>query len=159
MRVYISAMFIGAFAVMAVADSFIFSKDGKIISGPRDLPSVGVRLDDGKPVLGLHGASDAVKAACGWFRVIPSTQKAPTNQVVASASYTIGKDTAQEVLAFGVVETFTAQQRLAFAFEEIKGANDDERVSAFVQAVASVVTNKIKGAVTVTIPAAKESVK
>lgn len=160
MRVYISAMFIGAFAVMAVADSFLFAKDGKVVSGPRDLPSVGVRLDTGKPVLGLHGASDAVKAACGWYRVIPSAVKAEPTQVVTGATYTLGKDTAQEVLSFGTLVVMTPEKRLAALLNAMPGATDDERVSALIRAVAVCVTGKLDKAVTVTIPASKaEAIK
>lgn len=137
----------------ALADSFVFAKEGKIISGPRDLPSVGVRLDNGQAVLGLHGASDAVKAACGWFRVIPSAQKAATNQVVVGSTYTLNKDTAQEVLSFGTRETITVQDRLAFILETIPGTNDDARVTALIKAVATCVTGKIDKAISITVPA------
>lgn len=144
----------------ALADSFIFSKDGKVISGPRDLPSVGVRLDNGQAVLGLHGASDAVKAACGWYRVIPSAQKAATNQIVTGATYTLGKNTAQEALTFATRVEVTPQARLSALLDAMPGETDDERVSALIRAVAVCVTGKIDKAVTVTIPASKaEAIK
>ena len=47
-------------------------KDEVVRCAPRELPSVGVRLDNGRAVLGLHGASVETKAACGWYRVVVS---------------------------------------------------------------------------------------
>ena len=145
---------------LLLADSFVYSRDGKAVSaGPRDLPSVGVRLDTGWTVLGLHGASDAVRAACGWYRVIPDTAKPASNQVVSGATYTLGKDTAKQTLTFANRITFTPQQRLEMILDAMPGATDDERVSALIQAVSTCVTGKIDQAVTITVPAKKEAVK
>ena len=147
-------------AVSALADSYVFSKDGKTVSaGPRDLPSVGVRLDDGKVVLGLHGATDATRAACGWYRIIPDQAKAASNQVVAVRSYTIGKETAQETLSFVERITKTPEQRIAALLDAMPGETDDERVSALIKAVAICVTGKLDKAVTIVVPAKAEAVK
>ena len=145
---------------LLLAESYIYSKDGTTVqTGPRDLPSVGVRLDTGKPVLGLHGASDAVKAACGWYRIIPDAAKAASNPVVAARSYTLGKTTAQEVLSFATRVTITPQARLSALLDAMPGETDDERVSALIKAVAICVTGKLDKAVTVTIPAKAEAIK
>lgn len=146
---------------LLLAESYIYSKDGTTVqTGPRDLPSVGVRLDTGKPVLGLHGADDATRAACGWYRVIPDQSKVPTNQVVTGATYTLGRDTAQQTLTYATRVTITPQARLSALLDAMPGATDDERVSALIRAVAVCVTGKLDKAVTVTIPASKaEAIK
>ena len=145
---------------LLLAESYIYSKDGTTVqTGPRDLPSVGVRLDDGKAVLGLHGADDATRAACGWYRVIPDLAKAASNQVVTGRSYTLGKDTAQEVLSFGVRKTITPEARLSAIIDAMPGETDDERVSALIKAVAICVTGKLDKAVTIVVPAKAEAVK
>jgi hypothetical protein len=143
-------------ASFALADSFLFVQDGKITSGPRELPSVGVRLDTKQAVLGLHGADDATRAACGWYRVIPSTAKAASNQVVAAQTYTIGKSTAQEVLTLTNVvrKTYTAQERIEDIFDDVIATSDSERAGIILKAVAAAVTNRIRSAVTITIPTA-----
>lgn len=145
---------------LLLAESYIYSKDGTTVqTGPRDLPSVGVRLDNGQAVLGLHGASDSVKAACGWYRVIPDTAKAETNQIVSGRSYTLGKYTAQEVLTFATRKTITPQARLSALLDAMPGETDDERVSALIRAVAVAVTGKLDKAVTIVVPAKAEAVK
>lgn len=143
------------------ADSFLFVQDGKALSSPRDLPSVGVRLDTKQTVLGLHGADDATKAACGWYRVVPAEVVLAKDQIINGRSYTIGKDAAFEIVSVTNVvrRTLTAQRRMEMIFDGMPGT-DAERVKAVVQAVAAVVTNRVKGDVTVTIPAEKaEAVK
>ena len=46
---------------------YIYSADGKTPAcAPRELPSAAVRIDTRQTVLGLHGASAATRAACGW---------------------------------------------------------------------------------------------
>ncbi len=147
-------------ASFALADSFLFIQDGKIVAGPRELPSVGVRLDNRQPVLGLHGADDATRAACGWFRVIPSTAKAASNQVVSARSYVIGAATAQEVLTLTTVvrKTYTAQERIEQIFDGLE-TNDSARAAILIRAMASAMTNRIKSSVTITLPAEKGSLK
>ena len=110
------------------------------------------RLDTGETILGLHARDDATRAACGWYRVIPSLQKAAAGQYVAGRSYTLGKATAQEVLSYGTRTTRTPQQRIAAALAAMPGATDDERVTALVRAVATTVTGTLDKAVTITVP-------
>lgn len=141
------------------AESYVFVKEGRIVAGPRDLPSVGVRLDTGQPVLGLHGASDSARAACGWYRVIPDTAKAASNQVAGAASYTIGKDAVQEKLAFVERRVVTPQVRLAAILDSLPGETDDARVSALIKAVATCVTGRIDTAVTIIVPAKEKGLK
>ena len=87
----------GAFA----ADLYVYSPDGAAIgSAPRELPSVGVRLDNHQAVLGLYGSDDATRAACGWYRCISATNAAPEGSVVASRSYAIMGALAMETLTF-----------------------------------------------------------
>lgn len=159
MRILIALLLLAA--CTAAADEYIYARAGKAVSAPRELPSVGVRLDTGKAVLGLHGAGAAVQAACGWFRVIPATPTLGVNQYIASRSYAIGKDTAQEVvtIATAVPDTRTPAERIGEVLDSIATGSDDERVTAIVRAVATAVTNRVSKAVTVTIPAAKLSVQ
>lgn len=157
MRTLILFLFLAA---SALADSYVFSKDGKTATtGPRDLPSVGVRLDDGKAVLGLHGADDATRAACGWYRVVADQTKAAADQVASGSTYAIDKATARETKVFSTRTTLTPEQRLEQIFYAMPGKSDDERVSALVRAVAACVTGKVDQAVSVLIPAKKAQVE
>ena len=137
----------------ASAEQFVFVRDGRVQSAPRELPSVAVRLDTGETVLGLHARDDATRAACGWFRVVPSAQILAKGQIVTGRSYTLNKATVQEVLAVGTRTTRTPQQRIAAALAAMPGATDDERVTALVRAVATTVTGTLDKAVTITVPA------
>ena len=143
--------------VSASAEQYIYVRDGKVASAPRALPSVGVRQDTGTAVLGLHGASDATRAACGWYRVVPSSQKVADAQRVVARNYVIGKGTAQEVLTIADRVIRTPQQRISNVLDAMPGATDDERVSALIRAVAVAVTGRLDKAVTVTIPARMEA--
>jgi hypothetical protein len=136
----------------ASAEQFVFVRDGRVQSAPRDLPSVAVRLDTGETILGLHARTDAARAACGWYRVVPSAQTATKGQVVMGRSYVLGKGTVQEVLTIAERKTRTPEQRIAAALAQVPGATDDERVTALVRAVATVVTGKLDKAVSITIP-------
>ena len=138
---------------MAIADQYVYVLDGRVQSAPRDLPSVAVRLDSGETILGLHARDDATRAACGWYRVVPSAQTATKEQVVMGRSYVLGKGTVQEVLTIAERKTRTPEQRIAAALAQVPGATDDERVTALVRAVATVVTGKLDKAVSITIPA------
>ncbi len=71
------------------ADKYVYVKEGKVLCGPRELPSVGVRQDNGNAVLALHGATDNVKAACGWYRVVAGLQAVGDNQVIVSTTYRV----------------------------------------------------------------------
>lgn len=157
-RVVVLAAMLAASWAMA-ADQYVFVLGGKVASAPRDLPSVGVRLDSGRAVLGLHGASDSVKAACGWYRVIPSVVKAAEGEYVASRSYTVNKETVQEVVSVAKVpvDTRTPAERIGEVMDSIVAESTDARVSALVRAVATAVTGRVAKAVTVTIPASKDT--
>lgn len=147
-------------ASVRAADLYVYAKGGRVETVPRALPSVGVRLDGKGTVLGLHGADDATKAACGWYRVVPSAQSVSSNQYVAARSYVVRMVTAEEVLAVSnrVARAVpTPEQRIAQAYAELPaGMATDKRIAAILAAVARVVTNQTAEAVTVTIPAAKE---
>lgn len=121
------------------------------IVGPKPLPSVGIRLDTGDVVLGLHGADEATQRACGWYVVVPSVQRASAGQQVIGRSFEFRDGEVREVLQFGEVVEVSAAERVAAIFNEL-GGDDDERVSAFVQLCAQVATNKLQQAITVTIP-------
>ena len=59
----------------ASVEQYVYSRDGvTIVTAPRALPSVGVRISDNQLILGLHGASDTIKASCGWYRVVPADE-------------------------------------------------------------------------------------
>lgn len=122
------------------------------IVGPKPLPSVGLRLDTGDLVLGLHGADEATQRACGWYVVVPSVQRASTGQQVIGRSFEFRDGEVREVLQYGEVVEVSAAERVAAIFDEL-GSTDDERVSAFAQLCAQVATNKLRQAITVTIPA------
>ena len=122
------------------------------IVGPKPLPSVGIRLDTGDVVLGLHSADEATQRACGWYVVVPSVQRASAGQQVVGRSFEFRDGEVREVLQFCEVVEVSAAERVAAVFDEL-GGNDDERVSAFVQLCAQVATNKLQQAITVTIPA------
>ena len=142
-----------AFVLSCSAEQFVFVRDGRVQSAPRGLPSVGVRLDTGEAVLGLHGRSDAERAACGWFRVLPSREIAARGEVVTGRTYTVLRDTVQEVLEYGEQRIITPEQRVKAALQAMPGKTDDERVSALVRAVAVTVTGTLDRAVTITVPA------
>ena len=137
----------------AIADQYVYVRDGRVQSAPRDLPAAAVRLDTGETILGMHARTDAARAACGWYRVVPSAQTAAKGQVVTGRSYVLNKGTVQEVLTIAERKTRTPEQRIAAALAQVPGATDDERVTALVRAVATVVTGKLDKAVSITIPA------
>ena len=59
----------------AAQDKFIFSADGMTVgSAPRELPSQGFDRVTGQVVVGLHMRTDAERAACGWWRIVPTPQ-------------------------------------------------------------------------------------
>ncbi len=149
-----------ALSISACADQFVFSKDGRTVTaGPRELPSVGVRLDTGQAVLGLHGADGATQAACGWYRVLPAQTKIADTLYVSARAYTIEKATAQEVLTLAekpIRKTLTPEERIGEIFDDLTATTDDARVSALVRAVASTITNKLASSITITIPPVKQ---
>ena len=76
----------------AAADLFIFSADGvEVGSKPRELPSQGYNRTTGQVVVGLHARTDAERAACGWWRVIPTERpEAQSNEVWRVGGYDFG---------------------------------------------------------------------
>jgi hypothetical protein len=149
----ISIVIVFSLVLGARAEQYVFVRDGAVQSAPRELPSAGISRDTGETLLGLHARDDATRAACGWFRVVPSTQATPKGQYVMGRSYAIGKSTVQEVLVFGTRIKRTPEQRIAAVLASMPAATDDERVSALVRAVAVAITGRLDKAVTITVPA------
>lgn len=79
-------------------DLFIFSADAvKAGSGRRLLPSQGVNQKTGEVVLGLAGQTDAVRATCGWYRVLPEPAIS-TNETFRCTNYVFSVEgTAQPI--------------------------------------------------------------
>lgn len=75
------------FALMSLADQFMFSSDGvKRGSGLRECPSQAVDLKTGEVVVGLHSLTDSQRASCGWYRFVP-VPKPDTNHYYRVKSY------------------------------------------------------------------------
>lgn len=131
--------------VAAAAEQYVYVKDGAVKCRPRDLPSVGVRQDTGQAVAGLHGTTDAVKAACGWYKVLPSLQQAGSNQVVQATSYTVGRYTVQAVHQYAERRTVTLAERTRALFDhpELQGKSADDKAAEVIKAVAEAVTNRL----------------
>lgn len=148
--------------VSASAEQYIYVRDGKVASAPRALPSVGVRQDTGTAVLGLHGASDATRAACGWFRVVPSpvVPDPAKGEWVADRSYRVDKNTVQEVVALKTRVVLSPEDRVLAVFlaPALVAMTEEARCAAVIHAVAQVITQRLDKAVTVTIPARREAV-
>lgn len=85
----------------AAADLFLFSPDGATVaSKPRELPSAALRLDTREPVFGLHALSDAERAACGWYRILPPVRPSGyTNHVAVVTNYVLRAEGTAESLA------------------------------------------------------------
>lgn len=140
-----------AFASLACAELYVFSPDGKTPAGaPRELPSLAVRLDDGKAVLGLHAAPPEVKAACGWHRVVPSAVKAATNQYVAARAYAIEGAEAREILTLAdrpARPAPTARQRIDAIFAALGPAMaEEDKICAVLAETAAAITNRLAAA-------------
>ena len=74
------------------AETFVFSRDGATVDSPkpRDLPAAALNLETGAAVFGLHALSDAERAACGWYRVLPPVRPDwATNHVAIVTNYTL----------------------------------------------------------------------
>lgn len=81
------------------ADQYVYVREGAVACQPRDLPSVGVRLDTGDVVLGLHGADPAMRAACGWLPVV--RDPAPADGMrIASQDWVVEDGTARLVRTY-----------------------------------------------------------
>lgn len=151
--IVILAVLVAGFAV--AAEQYVYVEGGKIKSKPRQLPSVGIRQDTGATVIGLHGAGDSIRAACGWYRIEPDKRMLMVGQVVTGRSYTVGRGVVHEVLQVGERKVITVADRVRMLFDapELQGMSDDQRASAVIAAVAQAVTGRVDRAVTVTIPA------
>lgn len=85
----IAALTLAASLAAPSASAFkaVFSADGSTAgSSARECPSQGVDLQTGKVVVGLHALSDARRAACGWYRLVPTPPPAATNGVRYAAT-------------------------------------------------------------------------
>jgi hypothetical protein len=136
-------------AVSAQAQNlFVFSKDGKtILCNPREIPANAVTITGRQPVLGMHSATPAVKAACGWYRVVQSTEKPAKNQYVAARSYVISGYTALETVVVSNRVKRTAKQRLDQIFNELNAETEDEKVKAVIAQIAKAVADRISDGV------------
>ena len=83
------------------ADRFVFSSDGVTAgSSERELPSQGYDRVTGRVVVGLHARTDEERAACGWWRVIPTDRpEAQSNEVWRVGGYAFGGGCATQVWA------------------------------------------------------------
>lgn len=97
---YILVIF--ALACVARADQYVYSPDGSnVVCAARELPSVGVIIGTDRAVLNLHGATDAKRAECGWYKVV-NTNVTPEGCHIVSASWVIDGTTAVRVCAYAV---------------------------------------------------------
>lgn len=80
-------------------ESYVFSADGVTVgSAPRDLPSQGFDRATGRVVVGLGMRTDAEKAACGWWRVVPTPQPGIvlSNEYWTASGYTFTNNVAYQ---------------------------------------------------------------
>ena len=72
-----------------IAALFLFSADGTTAgSSPRELPSQGLDRETGQVVVGLHALTDAQRARCGWYRIVPGTHpEAQSNEYWKVSGY------------------------------------------------------------------------
>ena len=122
--------FVMAAAVVARADSFVFSADGQTVGSlPRELPTQGVSLSKGWVVVGLHALDDAGRADCGWYRVVPGTKPvAQSNEVWRVTGYTFTNYTAVAVYTCSwkkVVPKKYSKLSIITELEKLPGAGED----------------------------------
>ena len=105
---------------------FIFSADGATPGSPlRDLPTQGVRLSDGKVIVGLHALPTAARVDCGWYQYNPGNKPvAQSNEVWRVSGYafdaTNGTATAQYACSWRKVPAKTYSKiRLKLAIAEL----------------------------------------
>lgn len=121
-----------ACACLARAEMFVFSRDGtNIVSAPRELPSVGTRLKDGAPVVGLHAASPAVRAACGWY-LCSDTNVVPAGMMLSNSVWRIKGTAAVRECAYRPVTVRPKVDGMQRLREALKGLTD-EQVGAIVK--------------------------
>lgn len=112
-------------ALSARAEKFVYSPDGtNVVCAPRELPSVGVIRGTDRAVLNLLGASDAKRAACGWYSVSDTCVKPEGCHVTGSAwriegtsairTYTFAPiaDTGYEVSKYRIIDQLDALGKL-----------------------------------------------
>lgn len=143
------------------ADKYVYVKEGKVLCGPRELPSVGVRQDNGNAVLALHGATDNVKAACGWYRVVAGLQAVGDNQVIVSTTYTVLSTTVRPVYTLGERRVYTLQDRIDAVFNspELLELDNDAKTKAIIASLATSITNKLSGVKEEVLPVGKDGGK
>jgi len=74
--------------VCAAAELFVYSSDRVTEgSGERECPAQGVNLATGAIVIGLNGKTDAERAACGWYRVVPYSGVVATNEMFSCTGH------------------------------------------------------------------------
>lgn len=137
---------------------YAYVRDGVVMGKPRELPSVGIRQDNGGAVLGLHGAGRAVQEACGWYGVQPSQQIVSEGQRITGRSYVYANGAVSEQVVIGAVKTITPVERIEQAFAALPGT-EDERVTALIQAVATTITGRVDKAITIAVPASKQVIE
>jgi len=89
MKKLLVAITIGVAALAYADDMYVYSRDGVTKgSGERMLPSQGVKLsgESNTPTF-LYGVSDAEKAECGWYKVVPFTGNLESNQYFSCTGY------------------------------------------------------------------------
>ena len=124
--------------VMRAGDLYVFAgKDGVVATAPRALPALGVALDSRKPVLGLHGASDLERAACGWFRVIPSGAVLASNEVITARTYKVDAKTGTALEEVTIVQreprvALTLRQRLERILDSMEAKLTEEEKVLFI---------------------------
>ena len=130
------------------AEQYVYVKEGRVVTPPRALPSIGVHRTTGQAVLGLHGTTDTTKAACGWYRVLPPLTTCATNQVIATTTYQVLKDTVRTIHTYKQRTQFTLQDRITqlFSTPELRTLSDDDQVKQVINALATAVTNKLQAA-------------
>lgn len=131
--------------VMRAADLYVFAgTNGVVTCAPRPLPSVASTLAERKPVLGLHGATDAERAACGWYRVEAWNGALASNEYVSARSYKVNAKagTATESVVIAVREPRVKPSLRARIDKMLDGMDpklsEDERVIELLRALAEV---------------------
>ncbi len=144
MRLALLALALSALAASA-QNLFVYSTDGKkVLCNPRDIPANAVNLATRQPVLGMHSATPAIKAACGWYRVVPSAVSPGTNQFVFARAYTITGNTAVETLVISNRVRRTPRQRLDRIIADLDGADDDTKVKAAIAQIAAAIADRLQ---------------
>ena len=134
-KIIILIVFLAGFCT---AQEYVYVLRGAIKCTPRDLPSVGIRQDNGQAVLGLHGAVEATKNACGWYAVQDAAQEQPADTIVTGARLEWTGAGVTRVREYGQKKVISLQDRVnsLFYLPELQPLNEDEKSAAIIQAVA-----------------------